>query len=178
MQRRMISAPQMIRAFVTIFFWIAATAAAQDASRLAEGQSFGKSISPSTKGQVINPNAVDPSAWGGNTSIGTTVPSGLDGFSSPMTGTDAFDQAKTLGLAGLGHSAMNKCQTYVPTCAHWVEPLRAITGDRFPIHSVFVVRAVAVQAIEAPSYKLYPAQTTEASQMEAAYRTYGVMPTR
>jgi hypothetical protein len=36
----------------------------------------------------------------------------------------------------------------------------------------------AVQAIEAPSYKLYPAQTTEASQMEAAYRTYGVMPTR
>jgi predicted pyridoxine 5'-phosphate oxidase superfamily flavin-nucleotide-binding protein len=44
--------------------------------------------------------------------------------------------------------------------ARWVEPLRAITGDRFPIHSVFVVRAVAVQAIEAPSYKLYPAQTT------------------
>jgi predicted pyridoxine 5'-phosphate oxidase superfamily flavin-nucleotide-binding protein len=36
----------------------------------------------------------------------------------------------------------------------WVEPLRMMAGDRFPIHSVFVVRATAVEPIIAPSYRL------------------------
>jgi len=56
----------------------------------------------------------------------------------------------------------------------WVEPLRRMAGDRFPIHSVFVVRATAVEPIIAPSYRLYPLETTEASQVQAAFRTYQV----
>jgi hypothetical protein len=56
-----------------------------------------------------------------------------------------------------------------------VAPLRALAGDRFPIRSVFVVRAVAVEAIVAPSYWLFPDETTEASQERAALRAYGVV---
>ena len=58
----------------------------------------------------------------------------------------------------------------------WVEPLRTMAGDRFPIHSVFVVRATAVEPIIAPGYRLYPSETTEASQVQAALRAYGVKP--
>lgn len=58
--------------------------------------------------------------------------------------------------------------------SRWVEPLRMMVGDRFPIHSVFVVRATAVEPIIAPSYRLYPRETTEASQIQSALRTYGV----
>lgn len=57
----------------------------------------------------------------------------------------------------------------------WVAPLRTMAGDRFPIHGVFVVKAEAVEPIVAPSYRLFPAETTEASQVEAALRTYGVL---
>jgi predicted pyridoxine 5'-phosphate oxidase superfamily flavin-nucleotide-binding protein len=56
----------------------------------------------------------------------------------------------------------------------WIEPLRMMVGDRFPIHSIFVVRATAVEPIMAPSYRLYPRETTEASQTQSALRTYGV----
>ena len=56
----------------------------------------------------------------------------------------------------------------------WAEPLRMMVGDRFPIHSVFLVRATAVEPIIAPSYRLYPSETTEASQVQAALCTYGV----
>jgi hypothetical protein len=49
-----------------------------------------------------------------------------------------------------------------------------MAGDRFPIHSVFLVRATAVEPIVAPSYRLYPSETTEASQVQAALCTYGV----
>ena len=62
-----------------------------------------------------------------------------------------------------------------PAFARWVAPLRALAGERFPIRSVFVVRAVAVEAIVAPSYWLFPDETTEASQERAALRTYGVV---
>ena len=62
-----------------------------------------------------------------------------------------------------------------PAFARWVAPLRAIAGDRFPIRSVFVVRATAVEAIVAPSYWLFPDETTEASQERAALRAYGVV---
>ncbi|MBX7228037.1 MAG: pyridoxamine 5'-phosphate oxidase family protein [Burkholderiaceae bacterium] len=56
----------------------------------------------------------------------------------------------------------------------WVEPLRMMAGDRFPIQSIFVVRGTAVEPIIAPSYRLYPRETTEASQVQAALRTYRV----
>jgi uncharacterized protein len=58
--------------------------------------------------------------------------------------------------------------------ALWAAPLQAMAGPRFPIHSVLVIDISAVEAIVAPSYRLYPAQTTEASQVQQALRTYGV----
>lgn len=64
-----------------------------------------------------------------------------------------------------------------PDYARWVEPLRTMVGERFPIHSVFVIRATAVEPIMAPSYRLYPRETTEAAQIQSALRTYGVRPT-
>ncbi|TGG90343.1 pyridoxamine 5'-phosphate oxidase family protein [Natronospirillum operosum] len=61
-----------------------------------------------------------------------------------------------------------------PEYSRWVEPLLALAGDRYPIHSVFVVKAIAVEPIVAPSYRLYPSETTEESQIQSALRTYGV----
>ncbi|CAH1045025.1 pyridoxamine 5'-phosphate oxidase family protein [Halomonas sp. TD01] len=58
--------------------------------------------------------------------------------------------------------------------SHWVAPLLAMAGDRYPIHSVLVIKATAVEPIVAPSYRLYPAETSEESQTQAALRTYGV----
>jgi uncharacterized protein len=46
--------------------------------------------------------------------------------------------------------------------------------ERFSIHSVIVVSAQGVEPILAPSYRLYPDDTTEASQVAAAMQAYGV----
>lgn len=62
-----------------------------------------------------------------------------------------------------------------PGFARWVAPLRALAGERYPIRSVFVVRATSVEAIVAPSYWLFPDETSEASQERAALRAYGVV---
>lgn len=61
-----------------------------------------------------------------------------------------------------------------PGFSRWVEPLRSMVGDRFDIHSVFVVSAVAVEPIIAPSYRFYPHETTEEAQILSALRSYGV----
>jgi len=58
----------------------------------------------------------------------------------------------------------------------WSAPLESKAGPRFTIHSVIVVRAVAVEPILAPSYRLYPAETTEQAQVASAMRAYGVRP--
>lgn len=58
--------------------------------------------------------------------------------------------------------------------SYWAEPLQKMAGNRFPIHSVFIVRATSIEPILAPSYRLYPLETTEASQVRAALKTYGV----
>ena len=42
--------------------------------------------------------------------------------------------------------------------------------------SVLVIRVKSVAPIVAPSYHFYPDETTEASQIEAAKRVYGVRP--
>ncbi|MDI9335734.1 MAG: pyridoxamine 5'-phosphate oxidase family protein [Gammaproteobacteria bacterium] len=62
--------------------------------------------------------------------------------------------------------------------AHWSAPLLAKAGTRFPIHSVIVVKASAVEPILAPSYRLYAAETSEESQVASAMRAYGVQPDR
>ena len=62
----------------------------------------------------------------------------------------------------------------MPEYSYWVKPLEVMAGERYPIHSVFVVRASKVEPIVAPSYRLYPSETTEEAQIEAALRTYGV----
>ncbi len=60
--------------------------------------------------------------------------------------------------------------------SRWAAPLEEKTGARFPIHSVMVIRATAIEPILAPSYRLYPTETTEQSQTASAMRAYGVRP--
>ncbi|MFT3801036.1 MAG: pyridoxamine 5'-phosphate oxidase family protein [Burkholderiaceae bacterium] len=60
--------------------------------------------------------------------------------------------------------------------AYWAAPLEAKAGPRFPIRSVLVVRAVGVEPIVAPSYRLFPNETTEQSQIDSALRAYGIRP--
>jgi len=60
--------------------------------------------------------------------------------------------------------------------AHWAAPLLAMAGPRFPIHSVIVVRVTGYEPIVAPSYRLYPHETTEQAQVMSAMRAYGVQP--
>lgn len=82
---------------------------------------------------------------------------------------DVFAQKgyKVLGLA-------TEAQPSDADYARWADPLRAMAGERFPIQSVFVVRATKVEPIVAPSYRLYPSETSEAAQIESALRAYGV----
>ena len=62
--------------------------------------------------------------------------------------------------------------------SRWGAPLEAKAGPRLPIHSVLVVRATAIEPILAPSYRIYPTETTEQSQVASAMRAYGVQPAR
>lgn len=62
--------------------------------------------------------------------------------------------------------------------SQWAAPLEGMAGPRFPIRSVLVIRASRVEPILAPSYRLYPAETTEDSQVASAMRAYGVQPAR
>ena len=56
----------------------------------------------------------------------------------------------------------------------WAAPLLAMVGQRFTIQSVLVVHVKSVSAIVAPSYRFYPDDTTEASQVASAMRGYNV----
>ena len=58
--------------------------------------------------------------------------------------------------------------------ASWAKPLLAMVGQRFSIQSVLVVHVKSVAAIVAPSYRFYPHDTTEASQVASAMRAYNV----
>ena len=60
--------------------------------------------------------------------------------------------------------------------AKWAAPLLAMAGPRFPIHSVIVIRVTGSEPILAPSYRLYPHETTEQAQAASAMRAYGVRP--
>ena len=61
-----------------------------------------------------------------------------------------------------------------PEYAHWAAPLLAQVGQRFVIRSVLLIRVTSVAPIVAPSYRFYPDETTEASQVLSALQTYGV----
>ena len=56
----------------------------------------------------------------------------------------------------------------------WAAPLLAIAGERIPVRSILLITVNAAQPIVAPSYWLFPQTTTEAAQIEAARRTYGL----
>jgi uncharacterized protein len=56
----------------------------------------------------------------------------------------------------------------------WSAPLVTKAGPRFPIHSVMVIKAIQVEPILAPSYRLYASETSEQAQVASAMRTYGV----
>lgn len=49
-----------------------------------------------------------------------------------------------------------------------------MAGDRYPIPNAFAVRAISVEPIVAPNYRLYPSETTEDLQIQSAFHTYGV----
>lgn len=87
---------------------------AQDQNAMSLGSAFGKSIVPTQPGQVVNPAGVNSSAWSGKTSAPSQTPSGLGGFSAPQTSTGFMDNAKLMGLSGLGNQAMDKCAAYTP----------------------------------------------------------------
>lgn len=61
-----------------------------------------------------------------------------------------------------------------PAFAVWAAPLLKLAGPRFPIHGVMVVCATTVEQVVAPSYRLYPGETTEQSQFASALQAYGV----
>lgn len=77
------------------------------------------------------------------------------------------------GFKILGTATEVKAST--PDYTRWAAPLLAMAGDRYPIHSVFVIKAASVEPIVAPSYRYYPMETTEESQIQSALRTYGVV---
>lgn len=56
----------------------------------------------------------------------------------------------------------------------WQRLLEPLTGERFRVNSVFVVKIKKLEALLAPSYQIYPQETTEESQVQSALRTYGV----
>ncbi|MCA9919093.1 MAG: pyridoxamine 5'-phosphate oxidase family protein [Anaerolineales bacterium] len=78
-----------------------------------------------------------------------------------------------------GYKLKGRARIILPTDPAYgtkVAPLLKMTGDRFPIKSVIEVTVTAVSAIIAPSYWLYPDETTEAGKMVQAMQTYGVAP--
>lgn len=51
--------------------------------------------------------------------------------------------------------------------------LKVMAGEAFPVNSLLEISVEKVAEIIAPKYRFYP-ETTEAEQIESAYRTYGV----
>lgn len=63
-----------------------------------------------------------------------------------------------------------------PAFERWAAPLLVLAEPRFKVHSVIVIRARRVEPILAPSYRLCPSQTSEASQIASARRAHGLSP--
>lgn len=54
------------------------------------------------------------------------------------------------------------------------KPLLEITQGKFPFTSIFKINVESAKPILAPRYVLYPDETTEASQIESAKKSYGL----
>jgi predicted pyridoxine 5'-phosphate oxidase superfamily flavin-nucleotide-binding protein len=82
-------------------------------------------------------------------------------------------------LVQKGFKLQGTARELLPTHADyagWAAPVLAMAGDRIPVRSVLLIVVQSVQPIVAPSYWLFPESTTEASQIEAARRSYGFGP--
>ncbi len=76
-----------------------------------------------------------------------------------------------------GYKLLGEATAIPPTDPRFVqlEPLLLnMTHGKFPIRAAMLVRVSAVEPILAPSYGLFPEDTTEASQVASAMHTYGV----
>jgi len=87
----------------------------QNQQTITDGTTFINGLQPTQPGQLVNPSGATSQSWTGKTTLGTTVPAGLGSFSNPNTTAETLNQAKTVGLSGLGNSAMTRCESYVPT---------------------------------------------------------------
>ncbi len=78
-----------------------------------------------------------------------------------------------------GFKLLGEAKVIAPTDPHFAQ-LEALllqkTQGKFPIHAAIWISVNAVEPIVAPSYWLFPADTTEASQTASAMLTYGVAP--
>ncbi len=107
-------------------------------------------------------------------------------IASPLTARNIAQQPKVcLSFVDVfvqkGYKLLGSARLVQPDDAdfsHWAAPLLAMVGQRFVIHSVLCVAVESVASIVAPSYRLYPEETTEAGQVASAMRTYGVQPCR
>lgn len=102
-----------VAAVVLAFFSLAANA--QDQNVMQQGTDFANTLAPTSKSQVVNPAGVNANAWGGNSGVSSTVPANMGTFSAPITTSSTYTQAKSLGLTGLGESALDRCASYKPT---------------------------------------------------------------
>jgi predicted pyridoxine 5'-phosphate oxidase superfamily flavin-nucleotide-binding protein len=84
---------------------------------------------------------------------------------------DVFVQ-KGFKLQGLAHTVASGEFDY----SAWAAPLEQRVQGKFNILSVIVVKVLSVDPILAPSYRFYPQDTTEQSQIDAAMQRYGVKP--
>lgn len=72
------------------------------------------------------------------------------------------------------HGTARNIVASAPDFGPWSAHLKALAGTRFQIHSIFVISVEKVEPIIAPSYRFYPSETDEQSQIESALRSYGI----
>lgn len=95
---------------------------------------------------------------------------------NPLVCVSFVDVFVQKGFKVLGRAVNIRKQD--PEFLRWAAPMQAMTGTRFPIHSVLLVRATSIESILAPNYRLYPKETTEDAQVVSAMRAYGVQAVR
>jgi hypothetical protein len=100
---------------LSIIFILPHGVVAQNTDMMNQGTAFGNTLAPIQPSQIVNPSGVNPQAWGSSMQTPRSLPSGLGGFSTPHTQGTELEQAKLIGLSGLGNAAMDRCENYVST---------------------------------------------------------------